>query len=668
MALALSALALPCSPASSEEPVETSLRQWVAAIDASPDWSARYGAIAYDSASGSATLSDLSVKSTRPGVVIDFDAISVTGFRESDDGGLVARRVVATGGAIAAGLFQIALSDVVLDDFVLPQDAGFAWNPSRPFTSMVKAYGALAKAKIGHGRVGSLTLVEDIDGLTSRISYGNVAVERWAEGKIKRVSAGPLTMETPSPLPLVAMSVNRVVSRDVDLEALIHVYDPDNYAGGIGDKAWRPAVASVDYGKTVIDMFGANLAVGGVSIRDIKVRQPEHGFAALFDAAAVNLTTHGSDPAAATRALDLAGAFSVGRFEMSLIDIDATGFDRLHLDRLAIADLSSDGLGEFAIEGLEGVVADVASLKIGRLACGGMAFPEAATIAAAIRTSSYGGDVDYSSLAPALGFFEIGGVDVDVAGIPPTRLARMRVDLDNYVDNVPTAITLDVTGADVATSMIIDDRVRRLLEGFGYDRVNVDANLKAAWNAADETTVVDDFHLTLADIGTVSGDAVFSGPTREGFAMVDTLAGALDALSLKSGSFTFEDESLVGRALGEQAARLKVDPAKFREQFARGLPFMLTFLGNREFQSEAAPVLQTFIRTPGSISVIMAPAAPIAVSTIVTALQTAPFSLPNLLALSVSGEPGPEPAPLAAEPATSDDAGMRRTLEPQQVE
>ena len=124
-------------------------------------------------------------------------------------------------------------------------------------------------------------------------------------------------------------------------------------------------------------------------------------------------------------------------------------------------------------------------------------------------------------------------------------------------------------------------------------------------------------------------------------------------MSLESGTFTFEDQSLVGRAIAGQAARLKVDPDKFREQFARGLPFMLSFLGNRDFQKKITPILQAFIRAPGSITVMTAPTAPIAVSAIMTAIKASPFSLPNLLALTVSSAtaaPADAPRPATAAP------------------
>jgi hypothetical protein len=357
------------------------------------------------------------------------------------------------------------------------------------------------------------------------------------------------------------------------------------------------------------------------------------------------------DPERERRALDVASAFAVGRFTMSPIDVDAIGFDRIHLDGFALADLSIDGLGELAIDGFEGAVRGEASVAIGRLAFGGMVFPAAEAILAALRDGFAGRDVDVSALAPTLGFIEAGGIDIDVNGIPPTRLGKLRIDLDRYVGEVPTSIAVEIADADFATSMIAHARTRRLLEGFGYKRVRVDSTVRVGWDENNGTTAVESFRLAIKDVGTLSGDAAFTGPTRAEIERIESLEQIVGAVSLTSGTVTFEDDSIVGRALAGQAARLKVDPDRFREQFARGLPLMLSFIGNRDFQTTLAPALQTFIQTSGSITFLAAPAVPIAVSAIMSAVRASPFSLPNLLALTVASEAGSEPARApAAEP------------------
>ena len=73
------------------------------------------------------------------------------------------------------------------------------WDPQRPFTSFVKAYAPLGRMAMTNGRIGSLGLIENNAGVSSRVVYEQFRIDRWADGKIAAVTAGPLSMESPSP-------------------------------------------------------------------------------------------------------------------------------------------------------------------------------------------------------------------------------------------------------------------------------------------------------------------------------------------------------------------------------------------------------------------------------------------------------------------------------------
>ena len=73
-----------------DEPAETALKNLVASLDASPDWTATYQGIAYDPATGTATLTGLSVKGEHSPTHFDFATVSVSGYSETPDGGFAA--------------------------------------------------------------------------------------------------------------------------------------------------------------------------------------------------------------------------------------------------------------------------------------------------------------------------------------------------------------------------------------------------------------------------------------------------------------------------------------------------------------------------------------------------------------------------------------------------
>ena len=337
-----------------------------------------------------------------------------------------------------------------------------------------------------------------------------------------------------------------------------------------------------------------------------------------------------------------------------------TDRDKLHLGGLSFADLSTDAIGAFAIDDMEAAGAGQGSVTIGRIGFGGLALPPIETLKAAVAAYEAGGDIDTSSLIPPLSFVEAAGIDVAIATLPAVQLGRLRVDLGQYVGKVPTTIAADLAGADFPASMVPSDRARGLLGTFGYDRVRLDGGAKIDWSASGDIAVKD-FRLAMKDVGGLSGDADLAGLTPAEAEHMSDPATALDKLTLKRAAIALPThESVVGRWIGAQAeAASRADPVKFREQFANGLPFMLTFLGDRALQAQLAPVLQTFVKTGGSITATVAPSAPLALSALALAAQTSPFSLFGLLAATITGTAGTAPAPT---PPPAND--IRKSIEP----
>jgi hypothetical protein len=174
--LALAGAALLFVPAGgrdalADSPVETAIANLVAAIDAAPGWTASYRHLAYDAAADTAVLSGLAIATAKGEIKIDFETVSVAGYAASPEGGFTAKSIKADGGAVDAGVVKMAVGDVALDDLAVPTVAGGSYDAEKPFTSIMAVYSGLLKTKLGHGRMGSLSLIEIIEGVSTRISY-----------------------------------------------------------------------------------------------------------------------------------------------------------------------------------------------------------------------------------------------------------------------------------------------------------------------------------------------------------------------------------------------------------------------------------------------------------------------------------------------------------------
>lgn len=642
---AIAAIAFVALPAAADEATENFLKSWVSSIDNAPGWNATYANLASE-ASGRTILGGFTVTSEEPGFSLTFETIGVAGYDAGADAAFAAEEVALDGGKVVANLVTLSIDDAVLSGFALPPASAFTWNSERPYLAMVKAFGAFAGISMASGRIGSFVLEQVFEGEKSTTTYTNVALDNWNNGKIATLSAGPLTAETPSGDTLVALQVARAESRDIDLGAVARVLDPDTYVGGRGDMVWHTALGRTGYEDLIVAVPGVTVRIAEAYTEDFRVRQPETGIEAFLDIGLPDFEQKYEEPAAAAKLLGALRAFGIGRFAILGLDVEAPGVDKAHMDSFTISDFSFDRIGEFALEGVDAAVADQGAVAIGRIAFGDLVFPPVEAIIAAGEAEDSGADVDVSSVLPKLGFFEAVAVDVSVEAIVEAALERFRLDLSDYVGPVPTTVALDIVDADMPVEAIEEDQAREMLTALGYERVRIDAGLRLAWSDAGEIDV-SEYRVGIRDFGSLSGDARLSGLLPSEYEQLDDEA-VLEKLSFLGGSITILDQSIVGRAVGMQAGQLNADPDEFRETFAMGLPYMLTFLGDNTLVQQVTPIIQSFVRTNGgSITAIAKPAQPVPMTLLAEASESAPLTLLDILALEFTGVAGDEPAPAA---------------------
>jgi hypothetical protein len=337
----------------------------------------------------------------------------------------------------------------------------------------------------------------------------------------------------------------------------------------------------------------------------------------------------------------MVSAFGVGRFGLEGLSVKATGIDTFTLDGLHVADLSSDGLGEFSLDGLNGAVEGQGSIKVGRVAFGGLTFPSLAAVLAA-SSGAPGMEANPLDLLPKLGFAEVLGLDVATPDVPHFKLGKFRLDLGKYVGAVPTVVSAEVAGLDLPVAMM-KESARETFGRLGYDELSADYRVKYAWDEAKDLLTIDDLYFGIKDMGSIAASATIGGLTRDAIEHPLDPAG-IGNLSLVDAKLTFTDASIVGKGLGLLAERMKVPPEKFREQFAAALPFLisispindptiLAIIKQSGLLAKLGPAVKTFVAGPGSLVISMAPVAPVGIAAIADAANNAPQTLPDLLNL-----------------------------------
>ena len=81
----------------------------------------------------------------------------------------------------------------------------------------------------------------------------------------------------------------------------------------------------------------------------------------------------------------LLSIYGIGKIAMHDLDVSAPASTRFHLGGFSMADMSSDGIGDFTIDDFNTSVAGQGAVKLGKFSFGGVVFPPIEAIVAAVK-------------------------------------------------------------------------------------------------------------------------------------------------------------------------------------------------------------------------------------------------------------------------------------------
>ena len=136
-----------------------------------------------------ATLIDFVARTETLGTEISIAKLTVDGYSASPDGSFTVKSVLADGGVVKLGFATIEIGDLGIENLFVPLMDEVAFVPSKPLTSMVKLYGEALKARFDRARVGSVAVVETLDGVETRITYDHLRLDGFGDGKLASMRA-----------------------------------------------------------------------------------------------------------------------------------------------------------------------------------------------------------------------------------------------------------------------------------------------------------------------------------------------------------------------------------------------------------------------------------------------------------------------------------------------
>ncbi|WP_034492096.1 hypothetical protein [Afifella pfennigii] len=214
----------------------------------------------------------------------------------------------------------------------------------------------------------------------------------------------------------------------------------------------------------------------------------------------------------------------------------------------------------------------------------------------------------------------------------PMIIPIFAMDVDNIVDGVPQHSKGSAEGVVIPLSYFpAGEEITPA--ALGYDEMVFNVAWEGSRDPQTQDLSLSEVSLTLRDGGTlaVKGQLNVGGSDE---AAGDPFGG-IGAMSVSSFTLTYEDASLAGRVLEHYAKAQNMSREEYANQLSAALPFMLSFLQNPEFQSEAAAAIGAFLTDPKSLTISVEPSDPVSGAQILQLIGTAPQTIPDILNASV---------------------------------
>lgn len=241
--------------------------------------------------------------------------------------------------------------------------------------------------------------------------------------------------------------------------------------------------------------------------------------------------------------------------------------------------------------------------------------------------------------AVSLGELEIAGEDNFAMTID-----SITISAKTWKDFTPTDVDFEIAGANVDLPENSQDDTVKELRSMGYESVNTTFRAAGTWDADTAKLVMPTFDIAIQDMGTLSMALGFGGFTQDVYEKLSKLdiekepekaMEIAQALDLASAKIRFENASIVEKVIEKQAKDAGQSPADFTSQISGALPLMLSAIGNKDFEKKVATAAAAFLKSPKSISAVIAPKNPIPVAQIIGTAMMAPQQLPTVLGVEL---------------------------------
>jgi hypothetical protein len=212
---------------------------------------------------------------------------------------------------------------------------------------------------------------------------------------------------------------------------------------------------------------------------------------------------------------------------------------------------------------------------------------------------------------------------------------RFYVETGNVVDNVAQDSKGSVEGITIPSTLFPAGSSFKP-DAIGYDKLILDVSWDGTRDMAARTMTIRDFTLSIEDGGDLSIEGLI-GEIPDAHTLNDPgAASGVTKTQVHNLTIRYDDKSLAGRVLDFLAKQQNLSRADYAKQISAALPFLLAALNNQPFQEQVATALGGFLQDPKSLTIEIAPEAPVSGDDLITLAKTQPGAIPEKLNASVT--------------------------------
>ncbi len=349
------------------------------------------------------------------------------------------------------------------------------------------------------------------------------------------------------------------------------------------------------------------------------------------------------DEELAKAAVEALGVFSLGQFEISDLKFKGPQGEGA-MRRFALSDLSGDGLGQIAGDGLDIRINSQGSVYIDHIGLGNVTFPSLKALIA-LEGVEEPTPAQLMEVMPTFGKFIISALEVaespdtsDSTGgenSPLFSLSLVELLQGGHVANIPTRSSLIVDGLTVPVAELDEPELQALLGKLGIDELEFNHAFSMDWDPATRDLDLRNMTAQVHGAGTISLSLRLGNVPATLFTSPDMAQIALAGASFKSARIRLEGDELVSALLADQAQTSGLTDEQLAAGLTDGLRDQLGPVAQSDFGVDLIAAFGGFLSDPDDLVIELAPNSPVAMTELLGLYVTSPASLPERLGAKV---------------------------------